>query len=45
LSSILGGLVLGVISYRTKSIYGGIILHLGVAYMMEIAGGVQRSIG
>jgi hypothetical protein len=44
LSSILGGLVLGVISYRTKSIYGGIILHLGVAYLMEIAGGMQRSV-
>lgn len=42
LSSILGGLVLGVISYRTKSIYGGIILHLGVAYLMEIAGAVAQ---
>ena len=42
LSSILGGLVLGVISYRTKSIYGGIILHLGVAFMMEIAGTLQQ---
>jgi membrane protease YdiL (CAAX protease family) len=41
LSSIIGGLVLGVISYRTKSIYGGIILHLGIAYMMEIAGTLQ----
>jgi membrane protease YdiL (CAAX protease family) len=40
-SSIFGGLVLGVISYRTKSIYGGVILHLGVAYMMEIAGALQ----
>jgi hypothetical protein len=41
LSSIVGGLVLGVISSRTKSIYGGIILHLGIAYMMEIAGGLH----
>jgi len=41
LSSIVGGLVLGVISSRTKSIYGGIILHLGIAYMMEIAGALQ----
>ncbi|MBM2840413.1 MAG: hypothetical protein HW412_941 [Bacteroidetes bacterium] len=44
LSSIVGGLVLGVISYRTKSIYGGIILHLGIAYMMEIAGTLQMLI-
>jgi len=41
LSSIIGGLALGVISYRTKSIYGGIILHLGIAFMMEIAGTFQ----
>jgi hypothetical protein len=41
LSSIVGGLVLGVISSRTKSIYGGIILHLGIAYMMEMAGALQ----
>lgn len=41
LSSIIGGLVLGVISYRTKSIYGGVILHIGIAFMMEIAGTMQ----
>ena len=41
LSSILGGLVLGIISYRTKSIYGGVIIHLGIAYTMEIAGALQ----
>ena len=39
--SIFGGLMLGIISERTKSIYGGIILHLGIAYAMEIAGAVQ----
>jgi membrane protease YdiL (CAAX protease family) len=38
LSSIFGGLVLGIISYRTKSIYGGVIIHLGIASTMEIAG-------
>lgn len=43
LSSIIGGLALGVISYRTKSIYGGIILHLGIAFMMEIAGTLQMT--
>jgi hypothetical protein len=41
IGAIAGGLVLGVISYRTKSIYGGVILHLGVAYMMEIAGTIH----
>ncbi len=38
ISSIAGGFVLGVISSRTKSIYGGVILHLGIAWMMELAG-------
>ena len=41
LSSIAGGLVLGIISYRTKSIYGGVIIHLGIAFCMEIAGALQ----
>lgn len=41
LSSIIGGLVLGVISSKTKSIYGGVILHLGIAYLMELAGALQ----
>ncbi len=41
LSSILGGLALGIISYRTKSIYGGVIIHLGIAYIMEIAGAIH----
>ncbi|MEO8166807.1 MAG: CPBP family glutamic-type intramembrane protease [bacterium] len=41
IGSIAGGLVLGIISYETRSIYGGIMLHLGVAYMMEIAGTFQ----
>jgi len=41
ISSIFGGLVLGVISYSTRSIYGGVIVHLGVAWMMEIAAFLQ----
>ncbi|MBX2989660.1 MAG: CPBP family intramembrane metalloprotease [Bacteroidetes bacterium] len=41
IGSIVGGMVLGVISYRTNSIYGGVILHLGVAYLMEVAGTLQ----
>lgn len=37
-SSIIGGYILGVFAYKTRSIYGGIIIHLAVAYMMEIGG-------
>ncbi len=38
ISSIFGGYILGVLALRTRSIYGGIIIHLAVAYMMEIGG-------
>jgi hypothetical protein len=35
ISSFWGGLLLGIISYNTKSIWGGLIVHLGIAWMME----------
>lgn len=35
ISSFWGGLLLGVISYNTRSIWGGLIVHLGIAWMME----------
>lgn len=38
ISSYFGGLILGVIVYHTKSIWGGLIVHLGIAWMMEIFG-------
>ncbi len=34
-SSFFGGMVLGVLALRTRSIYGGIIVHLGIALLME----------
>ncbi|MFT3979315.1 MAG: CPBP family intramembrane metalloprotease [Ferruginibacter sp.] len=36
-SSFFGGLLLGIISYNTKSIWGGLFIHLGIAWMMEVA--------
>jgi Type II CAAX prenyl endopeptidase Rce1-like len=36
ISSIFGGYILGVIAYRTKSVWGGIIVHMGIAWLMEI---------
>lgn len=36
-SSIFGGYILGVISFHTRSIWGGFILHVGVALSMELA--------
>ena len=34
-SSIFGGYMLGILSYRSRNIYGGLIAHLGVAWGME----------
>jgi hypothetical protein len=36
ISSIFGGYILGVIALNTNSIAGGIIVHMGVAWMMEV---------
>lgn len=35
ISSFWGGLLLGIISYHTQSIWGGLIVHLGIAWLME----------
>jgi hypothetical protein len=42
ISSIAGGYVLGVIAYETKSVWGGIIVHMGIAWMMEGIAFVQK---
>ncbi|MBS1782846.1 MAG: CPBP family intramembrane metalloprotease [Bacteroidetes bacterium] len=36
ISSFFGGWLLGILAYETKSIYGGIIVHLGIALLMEV---------
>jgi hypothetical protein len=38
ISSYFGGILLGVVVYNTRSIYGGLIVHLGIAWLMEIGG-------
>jgi len=42
ISSFFGGLLLGAVSYHTRSIYGGLTVHLGIAWMMEIGGYIGR---
>ncbi len=37
-SSFFGGTLLGLISYHSKSIWGGLVVHLGIAWLMEVAG-------
>lgn len=38
ISSFFGGLILGAVAHRTQSIVGGLAVHLGIAWMMEISG-------
>lgn len=38
ISSYFGGLLLGIVSYHTRSIIGGLMVHLGIAWLMELGG-------
>ena len=38
ISSFWGGLLLGIVSYNTGSIWGGLMVHLGIAWLMELGG-------
>lgn len=38
ISSFFGGLILGVVSYNTRSIFGGFLVHVGIAWLMEAGG-------
>jgi hypothetical protein len=38
ITSYFGGLILGAVVYNTRSIWGGLIVHLGIAWLMELAG-------
>jgi hypothetical protein len=38
ISSFFGGLILGIITYHTRTIFGGLMVHLGIAWMMELGG-------
>ena len=42
-SSYFGGLLLGIVSFHTRSIYGGLIVHLGIAWLMEVGGYIGKS--
>jgi hypothetical protein len=44
ISSFFGGIVLGVIVYHTRSILGGLIVHLGIAWLMELGGHIGNTL-
>lgn len=41
-SSLFGGYILGIISLHSKSIWGGVMIHVGIAWLMEIVGYLFR---
>ncbi len=44
ISSYFGGLLLGIVVYHTRSIFGGLMVHLGIAWMMELGGYIGASL-
>jgi len=44
ISSYFGGILLGIVVYNTRSIYGGLIVHLGIAWLMEIGGYIGNAL-
>ncbi|MBV6646880.1 MAG: CPBP family intramembrane metalloprotease [Cyclobacteriaceae bacterium] len=42
ISSIFGGYILGIVSLNSRNIWGGIMIHVGVAWLMEFFGYLQR---
>ena len=44
ISSIFGGYLLGVVAFYTRNIWGGVIVHIGLAWMMEIAAIIQKAL-
>jgi hypothetical protein len=38
ISSYFGGMILGVVTYHTRTIYGGFMVHVGIAWLMELGG-------
>ncbi len=38
ISSYFGGLLLGIVVYHTRSLFGGLMVHLGIAWLMELGG-------
>ncbi|MBN8575660.1 MAG: CPBP family intramembrane metalloprotease [Cytophagales bacterium] len=37
ISSVIGGYILGTIAYYTRSVWGGVLIHVGVAWLMELS--------
>jgi hypothetical protein len=42
IGSIFGGYILGIVAYYSRNIWGGVIVHMGLALLMELAAFLQR---
>lgn len=42
IGSIFGGYILGIVAYYSRNIWGGVIVHMGLALLMELAAFIQR---
>lgn len=42
ISSFFGGIILGVVTYNTRTILGGFAVHVGIAWLMEVAGYLSK---
>lgn len=42
ISSIFGGYILGVVAFETRSVWGGIMVHMGIAWLMELVAFLQK---
>lgn len=42
ISSLFGGYILGVLALSTRSIWGGLFIHIGIAWLMEAAAFLQK---
>lgn len=45
ISSIVGGYILGIIALESRNVWGGVIIHVGIAWMMEFFAWLQKAIG
>jgi hypothetical protein len=43
ISSFFGGTLLGIVTYNTRTIAGGLLVHLGIAWLMELGGYIGNS--
>lgn len=44
ISSIFGGYLLSALAYRTRNIWGGVIVHIGIAFLMDFFAVLMRSL-